>query len=1104
MLALLIVLASFSSNVYPQTARVNINVSNISVKGILNEIEKQTNYLFVYNSDEVDINKKHSLDMKESSVKDVLSNVFRNTNIVFYQEGNNIVLQLSNSKDDNKKTITGVIYDDLNEPLIGASVKIDGTTSGTMTDIDGKFSISTTKGSTLIVSYLGFTNQKITVTDKNEYSLVMQPDARSLNTVVVTALGIKREQKALSYNVQEFKQDDITTVKDANFVNALAGKVAGVTINTSSSGVGGASKVIMRGTKSINQSSNALYVIDGVPMFNLSGGGSTEFGSAGVSEAIADINPEDIESMSVLTGPAAAALYGSDASNGAIMITTKKGKAGYTNVVMTQNTDFLNPLSLPQFQNRYGTGTQGALAATDRSWGPLLNSANYIGYSPKNDFYKTGVVATQSVSLSTGTDKNQTYASVASVNSQGLVANNSYDRYNFTIRNTTSLLNDKMKVDVGGSYIYQNDMNMINQGVYSNPLVTAYLFPRGNDWQDVVMFEHYNTQRRISVQNWTHGINEFVGQNPYWIAYRNLREYKKDRYMFNANISYDILPWLNIAGRAKLDHSKNNFTDKRYATTNTTLTDGSNNGFYGIQHIMDKQVYADFLFNINKQFSEDISYQSNIGAAYTDTQNDVTEISGPIVDTELMSGIPNKFAIVQLDRDRMNFYEDGFRDQTQSIFASAELGYKGAYYLTLTGRNDWPSQLAGHASTQASFFYPSVGTSFVLSEIIPMPKKINYMKARISYASVGLPFTRGLGAIRSLSYEWDRAGRKYSTESTYPMSNLKPERTNSWEVGLTTRFLENFSLDVSYYDSKTYNQTFNPEISAGSGYQEMYIQTGSVLNRGVELSLGYSNKWNDFHWSSNYVFSANKNKIVELADNWKNPITGEIVNIETLNIGGLADARFLLRKGGSLGDLYSLADLLRDENGDIYVSPQGEVTKINAENPIKLGSVFPKANMSWRNDFSWKNFNLGFMFSARLGGVVYSATQAIMDRYGVSEASALARDNGGAVINGNDYVNPEKWFSVIGASSGIPQFYTYDATNIRLLEASVGYTFSRDKLWGIGEATISLVGRNLLMIYNKAPFDPEAVATTGNYYQGIDYFMIPSTRNMGFSIRMKF
>ena len=1099
----LLVLFFMTVSVQWTFAQLNLNMSRTTLGTVIEQIKTQSKYQFFYD-DKLAATTVEKVDVKNASIEDALTAILKGKNISFKVEDNIVYLSEKSqsgqegTQQGKERTITGQVSDDMG-PLIGVNVLVKGTSVGCITDFDGNFTLTTTEANPVIqFSYVGYKTQEIAAKEQSVINLMMESDSQLVEEVVVTALGIKRATKALSYNVQEIKSDELTRVKDANLVNSLSGKVAGVTINASSSGVGGASKVVMRGTKGIDQSSNALYVIDGVPMFNLSGEGGQEFDSKGSSEAIADINPEDIESMSVLTGAAAAALYGSHAANGAIVITTKKGKEGRLSLTVSQNTEFLHPFVTPNFQNSYGTGDLlSSAGSVEKSWGNKLNPSNYMGYDPINDFLRTGVVATETVSLSTGTEKNQTYFSASAVNSVGMVPNNDYDRYNFTFRNTTSFLNDKMTLDVSASYIKQKDQNMVNQGTYSNPLVTAYLFPRGDDWNEVKMYERWDTSRNIYTQYWPQGIDTFTGQNPYWIAYRNLRENNKDRYMLSGSLSYKILDWLSVSGRVRVDNSASTYTEKLYATSNTTLAEGSNNGLYGISNTNDKQTYADIMLNINKNFGENLTFQANIGASLSDMQQDVLQNRGPISE----DGIPNVFNVFQLDDSKTKRTQSGFHDQTQSVFASLELGYKSTYYLTLTGRSDWPSQLAGPNSTQSAFLYPSVGGSVILSELLKLPQQISFLKIRGSFASVGLPFPRFLA---NPTYSWDNSNKVWQSKRNYPMYNLKPERTDSWEVGLTARFLNHFNLDLALYTTKTYNQTFDPKISVSSGYSTLYVQTGSVRNKGVELGLGYSNEWGKFKWSSNYVFSTNKNEILELLENYVHPETGTVITKERLDVGGMGQARFILKKGGSLGDLYSTADLQRDSNGNILVDQNGSVTaNYNAED-IKLGSVFAKCNMSWRNDFSWKNLNFGFMLSARIGGIVYSATQAAMDMYGVSESTEIARNQGGVYVNGTDLVNAQKWYTTIGSQSGIPQYYTYSATNLRLQEASVGYTIPRDKLWNVADVTVSLVGRNLLMLYCKAPFDPEAVASTGNYYQGIDNFMTPSARSLGFNVRFKF
>ncbi len=1117
--AVAIMIIAFLGGVIPIfSQKISVNFNNTTIKQAISLLRTQHNYSFSINITDIDLNKRVSYKADDVELKDVLNHVFEGQGVQCSIKGNIITVSKAGAhtallqQESKEVLIKGSIKDESGEPLPGVTVLVKGTTQGTITDLDGNYSLKVLNNAVLQFSYIGFLTVEKLITGSEVINLTMSADSEILGDVVVTALGIKRSEKALSYNVQQVNTESITSNKDVNFINSLSGKVAGVNINTSSSGVGGASKVVMRGTKSIMQTSNALYVIDGVPVFSGRGNsGGTELDSQGATEPIADINPEDIESMSVLTGAAAAALYGSEAANGAIIITTKKGEQGKLSLTINSNTEFSTPFVMPHFQNRYGTGTEGVLSESGAlTWGARLVNANNNGYNPKSDYFRTGIINTQSVSLSTGTEKNQTYASVAAVNSNGIVPNNKYNRYNFTVRNTTSFLKDKMKLDIGASYILQDDRNMTNQGSYNNPLVGAYLFPRGNDWEDIRMYERYDVSRKIYTQYWPVGDEAMVMQNPYWINYRNLRENKKDRYMLNAGLSYEILDWLNISGRVRLDNSINDYTEKFYASTNTQLTERSSRGLYGITKMQDKQLYTDFLVNINKHFGDDWSLQANLGGSFSDVRSDAMKVRGPIADgSESFEGEPvgltNYFTVHNLSASKTQRLQEGWREQTQSLFASAELGYKSTYYLTLTGRNDWPSQLAGPNSESKSFFYPSVGGSVVLSELMPNLNKnyLSYMKLRGSWASVGSPFARYLANPR---YEWNASSGQWSIMTQYPIYNLKPERTNSWELGLTMRFLNNFNLDVTYYNAKTMNQTFNPQLPV-SGWSAMYIQTGAVRNSGIELSLNYKNTWNRFTWDTGFTFSTNKNEILTLADNAINPVTGERFSLNTLNMGGLGEARFLLREGGGMGDLYSLIDLKRDSDNNIHVDSNGHVSTETIQNPdkyIKLGSVLPDGNLAWRNHFTWRNFNAGCLVSARLGGVVFSRTQAMLDYYGVSEASADARDKGNISVNGGDELSPQKWYGVIGSGTSVPQYYTYSATNVRLQEVSVGYTFPRAMLNNICDIRLSLVGRNLLMIYNKAPFDPENVASTDNFYQGIDYFMMPSLRNIGFKLSLKF
>ena len=1092
---IILTLSSVQSFAKPQKEdiRLNLELKNVSLDSALDSIKAQSPFTFIVG--QVDLARKVSISMKNETIGNVCAKLFTPLDIDYKINGHYIYL--SNRPKVEPRTVSGTVIDHNGQPIPGASVFVQGTTTGTTTDIDGRFTLlvpGNLLGGSLEFNSLGYEIVRRVIGSNKNFTVTLNEEAVSLEGTVVTALGIRRDQKALSYNVQEVNAELLTSVKDANFINSLAGKVAGVAINTSSSGVGGASKVVLRGNKSISQSSNALYVIDGIPMYNFGGGGGTEFDSKGASESIADLNPEDIQSISVLTGAAAAALYGSQAANGAIMITTKKGESGKLKVSFSSNTEFLAPFVLPKFQNRYGTGLNGRDSGSGvYSWGAYIPEGARYNYSPK-DYFETGHTYTNAFSISGGTDKNQTYFSAAAVNSDGIIPNNIYDRYNFTFRNTSYFLKDKLKLDASASYIMQKDQNMTNQGVYANPLTSAYLFPRGENFDLYRNFERYNSGTKLMEQFWGDDLaGDLRMQNPYWINYRNLRNNNKRRYMLSLNVSYDILDWLNIAGRVRIDNANNLYTQKYYATTEATISEGGKNGHYTEARTYDTQTYADIMVNVNKTW-QDWSLVANAGASLNDIKTDELRYGGPIQE----NGLANVFNVFDLDDTKKRASKSGWHDQTRSIFGSLELGWKKMLYLTLTGRNDWASQLAG--SSSKSFFYPSAGLSWIPTGLWDMGA-LSYLKVRGSVASVGMPFPRFLTIP---TYEYDATSKIWKDKTHYPIGDLKPERTLTYEVGLEARLWQDLSINLSWYLADTYNQTFDPQLPPSSSYSTIYLQTGSVRNTGVEACVGYNHTWHGFTWDSNFTFSWNRNEILELAGDAKNPITGESLNLPKLDIKALGKAKYVLKQGGSLGDLYTTSAIMGSDKGYIEVDENGNITIDDIGTDIFLGSVFPKYNLAWRNDLSWKGIHLGFLFSGRIGGVCYSATQANLDLYGVSEDSAAARDAGGVLVNGREWMDAQKWYQAIGSQSGLPLYYTYSATNFRLQELSIGYTLPRKLFRDKCSLTISAVGHNLWMIYCKAPFDPEAIASTGNNYQGIDYFMMPSLRSMGFNIKLDF
>lgn len=980
---------------------------------------------------------------------------------------------------DGNVKVTGVVTDNTGETVIGATVRIKGVQGGTVTDLDGKFTISAPAGGVLVVSYLGYKTQEVTVPANGRLSIVLQPESRQIEEVVVTALGIKRSEKALSYNVQKVGGESLTTVKSANFMNSLSGKVAGVNINASSAGMGGATRVVMRGPKSLTQSNQALYVIDGVPITNTSQGdkSSNIYANQPGSEGIADLNPEDIESISVLSGPAAAALYGSAAAQGVIMITTKKGKEGKVSVTISHSSQFANPFKMPEFQNEY-INRPGEV----KSWGPRTASA-YGKYDPKN-FFNTGTNIQNNVALTTGTDKNQTYLSVGTTNASGIIPNNKYDRYNFTFRNTTSLLKDRMTVDFSFNYIKENDRNLTAQGQYFNPLTSTYLFPRGESFDAIRTFEIFDPARGIHVQNWNYG-DALKMQNPYWVAKRMNRTNQRNRYMVSGSIKYKITDWVDITGRLRWDDAATKQEDKRYAST-IDLFAHSKYGFYGYDKINDQSLYGDLMFNINKSF-ETFSIASNLGGSFSRTKYDVTGFQGGL---KAPSNIftPNSIDYGTPTNDNRPIYDHN-RHYINSLFANVELGWRSMLFLTLTGRNDWDSALDG--TSHESFFYPSVGASAVISSMAQLPEFINYLKVRGSWASVGSAIKPNITS--KWRYEYDPRSGTYKTVTYKFPKTFYPERTDSWEAGITARFFKNaLTLDLTLYQSNTRKQTFLRSITAAEGYNAEYIQTGNVRNRGIELTIGYNKSWGEFDWSSSLTYSANRNKIIDLLDDPN----------EVVKQGGLNGAEVILKKGGTMGDIYTSTDFKRDAEGNIALDSKGNVIQENLSNPQYRGSVLPKGNIGFSNDFSWRGFNLGFVITARFGGIVLSQTQALLDAYGVSKASAKARNAGGVPVN-TGRVPAENYYSVVGGDNPIWSEYIYSATNARLQEAHIGYTFPRKMLGGT-ELSLGLTANNLFMIYCKAPFDPESTASTGTYYQGFDYFMQPSLRTLGFNIKLKF
>jgi len=939
------------------------------------------------------------------------------------------------------KNITGEVLDENNQPMPSVAVIIKNTrstkaTKGVSTNTDGKFELKAKVGDVLEFSFLGYEPQQRKVEGKNKninFKIVLRPQIiEHIDHILIgkpkysTALGIYQEGEVLPYQQQKVSDKDLTQVKQANFVNSLDGRVAGLHIQRSATGIGGATKATMRGVRSLFGDNNVLYVIDGMPIAN-----QAERGIGGdgrdTSEGISDLNPEDIEEVVVLQGAQATALYGASAANGVVLIRTKKAESNQFKINLSSSIEFVNKLTKPEFQETYGNELGQYTSLSTRAL-PKGTSFNI------NNFYKTGHVYQNAVSISGGIDfkegKNKTYASLASLQSGGIVPNSIYNRYNAYLHNTTSLLNDALQIDLSGNYIRQYERNQVASGIAFNPIVGLYLYPRGEQFGQERYFERYDATTGYVKQYWIAGsgtpdtpanLGENV-QNPYWIAYRNLRPTTKDRYMFSGKVSYKIIGDLDVVARFRIDNTASTMDDKRYASTLPAYA--GINGYYAHWKETFKQQYADVLLHYSKNLSNDFSLDVHLGASYERHNTQVEGYKGNLHNI-------NNFTQTNITAPTAITHPLWGKRSNTAFFAMAEVGWQSKVYLTLSGRSDKPSDYP--FTSKNMVFSPSVGVSVLLHQFIGIDKSIlSFAKLRGGYSQVAAPMSyAGLG-VAETSRAW--LGDAYSLPN-YPV-DLQLERTTSYEVGLDTQWFNNLSFNATFYHTRTNNQLV-PVV---------WQQAGEVQNQGAEVALRYTypNTSKGVNWETQLVVSTNKNKIVSLPHE-------------------IANGMYTLREGGEIGDIY-------DANGN------------------KLGSTNPDWLLGWQGKMSYKNFDLNFLFKARLGGIAFSDTERYFDRYGVSKASADNRANYATFI-----------------ANRTASDYQYSATNIRLQEVALTYHFREGFIVkGLKDLSVSLVGNNLLMLYNKAPFDPEIVPSVGTYGSGYDKFMLPSVRSYGLSVKMQF
>jgi TonB-linked SusC/RagA family outer membrane protein len=985
------------------------------------------------------------------------------------------------------RTITGkVLSTKDNVGLSGASVTVKGRTGGTSTGPDGSFSIVAPAGKvTLEVSSVGFTTRDLVVgSDQNNIVINLVEASQELTEVVVTALGIQRQAKTLVYATQTVKPAELTEIRDPNNVlNQLQGKVANAVITQGSGGPGSGARIVLRGNRSIQQSNNALIVVDGVPMNNTTEGtGTSDFGSIQGSDGASNINPDDIESITVLRGASAAALYGSQAGNGVVVITTKKGAKDRVSVTVNSGIGFETAWSLPNVQNQYGQGNGGAFRDTltsGESWGAKMDGRTYTNFlgqqrsytaQPDNikDFFRTGVSTMNSIGVSGGSERMQTYLSYTYTSTQGIVPFNDLARHNVNFR-INNQISRRFSTDAKITYVRQDIKDRPRTGEENSPTIDIYQIPRNISTDDAKQFETFNNIGLPTPTPFPLTLSS-IYQNPYWMIHRTHINQTRDRIIGFLSAKVKLTDWLSISGRANLDKTLDN--DENQVTAGTTLW-GKSGGDYQKQNIYITEKWFDAMVEGVNSITKDLKINYRAGAIYQDNKFDATYTAANGLN------IANKFSMNFAKSPSVN--SSFVEVQTQSVYGQVNLSWKDAIFLDASLRHDWDSRLpAPH-----DFSYPSIGASVVMSDLMTLPKAISYLKASVNYAEVG---NGGRPQLLTTVYNYSQgAGNGFlQRSSTLPIPGLKPEIVKNIEGSIEARFANNrVGFMATYYKSNSFNQLLTIQLPPATGYATQYINAGNIQNQGFELvASGFPVRNKDFSWEVALNFATNDNKIKELSDELKStPL------------------------------------------GNLMVTAAGK-PKINTD-PTLLGNFNPKQTLGLTNTLNYKAFSLRLLIDGRMGGIIMSGTEMNLAFSGIPEVTGQHREGGwnlggvdasgnpvGATISAQDF-----WQIASGKRYGVAEFFTYHASNIRAREVSLGYEIplkSISFLSFVKGIRISAVARNLFWIYRgsstldipglgtrKMWFDPDMSLGNANW-QGVEYGTLPSTRSWGFNFKFTF
>lgn len=1019
------------------------------------------------------------------------------------------------SQQDTK--ITGTVEDEFG-PVAGASVVIKGTTNGTMTDMDGHFTLEgVKKGDIIQISFIGFATQDIPYTGQTALNVKLEEDAQKLDEVVVTALGMKRDKKALGYAMQELKGDELLSSREPNLANSLSGKVSGLQIVRSSNGVGGSSKIVLRGNNSLTGSNQPLIVVDGTPMDNFTGGVDDVWGNSGadMGNGLSDINPEDIESMTVLKGASAAALYGSRAGNGVILITTKSGKKneglGITvNAGITTESIFLKP----DLQNSFGQGSVGAYDNQSRlSWGPKAEGqmvSDWLGrqvplktYDNIDAFFNTGTSFNEGVSFQQNIKGTSVFSSINRSDDAGITPESKLNKTNITLRATTFLDEaEKWKIDAKVNYINMNAHNRPIQGVNpSNAFNTIYNLPRS---LNVAEFKQ-DVDEQGNMIWWDASKNP--QENPYWVTKYRQNNDTRNRLLGNIALKYAPTNWFDIELRGGTDYYTTTKNEKVYAGGNTTPSGLYNEGsetFYENNYSFLATARKD---NLIDRLGGFVSFGGNL---MMQKRTKMNASAGELLVPNLFSlnnGINKPTVTSELIRRKMN-----------SLYGSLQLNWDGYLFLDVTARNDWSSTMS---KANRSYFYPSVSLSGVISDMVPklggqMPEWFTFAKVRASYAEVGNDLDP-YQLYNNFTVGKDENGNTTSAPGNVLFdSTVRSELIKSWEAGFDVRFFNNrLGLDAAWYKTNATRQLLNLPMDPFSGYSSRKVNAGNIQNEGIEISLNGAILDNPkgLSWNSTAQFSLNRNKIIDLYPG----VT--LYDIKTLDA-----IQIVAVQGSYYGDIYGQTfQRVEDKNdpnyGKIIVGEDG--LPLITTGKSKVGNQSPDWMLGWTNSFAYKGFNLSFLVDFRIGGDLYSATAS----------NLYVRGNAaGTVVNGNrqDFVVPnsvvqtsngyaenkvpvthQNYWERIGSTGnyGLPEMFTYDATNIRLRNITLGYDFNRAMLQKtpFQRLRLSATCNNVWMIhYNLPGIDPESVSATNTNATGFENGAAPTSRSFTFNVTVGF